>query len=220
MKFRLLLVLVVFCSLIASQNLTAGTGFGLFAGLSAPNDQMNNIYNSSKIEFSEESIGNFIREGTEAGYHIGAKVRFSLAGDFMFTGSAAWHKFPQSNIDVMDPVNDTALAVLTTTQNIIPITVGMNYYIINSTIGVYGTGELSYNYIYNSVDADYQGVPIPLEESPTDSRVGFGLGAGVDFDATLVTLNLEAKYSIANLIGKESGEETKSFFSLSLGIFF
>ncbi|MFH1049997.1 MAG: hypothetical protein V1779_03590 [bacterium] len=204
----------------SAQIVSAGTNIGLFAGLSTPNDEMNNVYNSSKIDLGDVKSGKLIREAASSGYHVGAKIRFSLTDDFSFTGSAAWHKFPQSSIDVKDPISDTTLAVLNSSQNIIPITAGMNFYIINSTIGVYGTGELAYNYIYNSVDVDYQGLPISIEESPTDSRVGFGLGAGLDIDLKLLMLNLEAKYNISNFIGKVSNEATKSYFTLSLGVYF
>jgi len=213
---------IFICALffLASKDLSAGTNIGLFAGLSTPNDEMNNVLNSSKIDLKNMEAGDLVREATSSGYHIGAKLRFSLSDNFSFTGSASWHKFPESKIDVKDPVNDTTLAVLSSTQNIIPITAGMNFYLINSTIGIYGTGELAYSYIYNSVDFDYEGIPISIDDSPTDNRVGFGLGAGIDLDAKLLILNLEAKYNISNFIGKVSNEETKSYFTLSLGVYF
>jgi hypothetical protein len=59
-----------------------------------------------------------------------------------------------------------------------------------------------------------------LDKSPTDSRVGVGIGAGVDLDIKILTLNLEAKYNLANLIGKTGSEQTKSYVSLSFGIMF
>ncbi len=219
MKKIFSLLFICFSLLISNQILKAETNFGFFAGLSTPNDEINNINNSS-LNLKGLESGKWLREAASLGYHIGGKMRFSLSDNFSFTGSAAWHKFPQSTIDVTDPVSGDTLAILKTTQNIIPITVGMNYYIINSTIGVYGTGELAYNYIHNSVDVDYEGVPISIEELPTDNRVGFGLGAGVDLDLKLLMLNLEAKYNISNFIGKVSNEETKSYFTLSLGVYF
>jgi hypothetical protein len=214
-KIYLVILILLFQQSVSS----AQTHFGLFAGLSTPNDQINNIYNSSKYQIGDNLL-DYFRESATVGYHIGAKIRFSMSDNFEFTGSAALHKFPESEIEVRNPENDTLLAVLTTSQNIIPLTVGLNFYIINSTIGIYGTGELSYNYISYTVDADYQGVPIPLERSTPDNRVGFGIGAGINFDIKLLILNLETKYNIANLIGTEKGEQQKNYLTVSLGVFF
>jgi len=214
--------LLVLCGLMffSAQNITVASNFGLFVGLSTPNDEVNNVYNSAKLNLNDLQPGKLIREASALGYHIGGKIRLSLSDDFSFTGSAAWHKFPESNIDVLDPTSGDTLARLTTTQNIIPITAGINFYLINSTIGLYGTGELAYSYIYNSIDVQYEDVPLEIEKTPTDSRVGFGLGVGADLDLQLLTLNLEAKYNISNLIGKVSNEETKAYFTLSLGVYF
>jgi opacity protein-like surface antigen len=220
MKILNYILLFIFVSIFAEQKLFSETNLGFFAGLSTPNNEINNVYNSEKINLNSIASGKLIREASSLGYHIGAKARFSLSDNFSFTGSAAWHKFTESNIDVIDPTSGDTLARLTTVQNIIPITAGINFYIINSAIGIYGTGELAYNYIYNSVDVQYEDIPISLEKSPTDNRVGFGLGAGIDLDLQLLTINLEAKYNISNLIGKESNEATKSYFTVSLGVFF
>jgi hypothetical protein len=63
-------------------------------------------------------------------------------------------------------------------------------------------------------------IPLNLDLSPNDSRVGFGLGAGVDLDLQIFNANIEAKYNMLNLIGKVSNEPAKAFYTLSVGIFF
>lgn len=212
--FTIVLTLLFFTSISYSL-----TNIGFNVGLSTPNDQINNVYNSNDYT-STSVLYKLFREGISSGYHIGAVGRFDLIDKFSIVGGIAWHKFPQTEIEVIDPTSGDTVASLETSQNIIPITVGVNFYLIRSILGVYGTGQLTYNYISNSVDYNYKNVPISLNQSPTDHRVGFGLGAGIDIDAILMTLNLEAKYNIINLIGKTNDEKTKSYFSLSLGVLF
>ncbi|MFP4528005.1 MAG: outer membrane beta-barrel protein [Candidatus Kapaibacterium sp.] len=199
--------------------LHAQVDIGFHLGLSTPNDQVNDIYNRDRFE-DNDSARNFVRDGTKAGYHIGMKARVSLTDNVLFVGSIAWNKFPQTDIYVTDPETGEVLTTLKSSQNIIPIGAGINFYLLRSFIGVYATGDLTYNYITSSVDYESEGIPIPLSSSPTDNRVGFGLGAGADLDLGLLTINLEGKYNQANLIGKESDEEAKAYYTLTLGIYF
>lgn len=194
------------------------TGFGFYFGLSTPNDQINNVYNSSKLD---NGVYDMFREGTKLGYHVGAKIRVGMSDNLFFVGGIAYHKFPQTTIDVKDPTrNDTVIATLQTSQNVIPITAGVNFFLIKQFIGLYAVGELTYNYVSSSVDYNQGSIPLSISKSPTDSRIGFGLGAGSDFDIKLITLNLEIKYNYINLIGQKAGEESKAFVSVSLGAIF
>ena len=217
-KFYLSLLLAFGAFLFSANNSNAQVGIGFIGGLSTPSDEINNIYNSDNLG----SVGKFVRDGAKTGYHFGVKIRMPLVSGIMLTGGAAWHRFPESTIDVNDPTTGSKLITLSTVQDIIPITAGINYYIINTGVGLYGTGELSYNYNKNTVNVDYNGTSIPanFDTAPTYNRVGAGFGAGIDFNAFLFLANLEAKYNYANIIGRDSGEELKAYFTLSLGIHF
>lgn len=204
-------------SLFSSFQLTALTGFGFYAGLSTPNDKVNDVYNKDNIQISEDIVGDLMREGTQTGYCIGIKGRFELSNNFTFKGGIGWNKFPRSDIEIVDSGADTSIGRIKASTNVVPISVGFNYYVFKSFLGVYGTGELTYNYISNAVETP-MGIDMPT--GPTDSRVGFGIGAGVDFDLPIITLNVEAKYNFMNLIGKVSGEEDKRYVTLSLGVVF
>ena len=208
--------LIACCIILSSKSLLAGPSLGLFAGFSTPN----NFDNLQTTIENGADLTKIIREGMSTGYHVGAELRYSLSDNFMFTGNVGWQKFPESNLDVINPDNGDTLAHLTSVQNIIPITAGVNFYLLHSIVGIYGVGELSYNYLYSSIDAQYGDVPVQIDESAKTSRVGFGIGAGLDFDISLATLNLELKYNIANLIGKETGEKDKNYLSISLGVLF
>lgn len=191
-------------------------------GLSTPNDQVNNIYNSGTLE-GQDVLGRLWREGTKLGYHLGIGLRLPLDENFKFVGGIAWHRFPETKIEIKDQTSQNLLATLQTTQNVFPINAGVNFYpLITDFINIYGTGELTYNFISSTVDYVKNDITFPLniDTAPMDNRVGFGLGVGFDIDIKLLILNLEAKYNFMNLIGKESGEPDKTYFTLSLGVVF
>ena len=217
--FKLLrfISIIFLTALFFNNNLLCQIGVGFTAGLSTPNNNVNDIYNKSRLQ-GEGVIANLYRDGTKLGYNIGMGVRVPLSDNFLFRAGINWHKFPETGIKV-----DTSNALyknITSSQNIIPIGAGFNYYIINSYIGIYLVGELTYNYMSASVD--WKGVaPISgVSASPTDSRVGFGAGFGIDLKMPLVTLNLEPKYNLANLIGKTTDEQSKNYITLNLAVFF
>ena len=207
---------------VINQSSFGQTSYGMFVGFSTPNSEINNIYNSNNLTQNDKNLGDFFRAGSKSGYNIGASIRFPLSGNFVFRGGIAIHRFPQTSIQVKDPTNGNLLATLNTTQNIVPITIGLNYYLFREFVGLYATGDLSYNYISSSVDVSQANtsVSLPIATSTTDNRVGFGVGAGADLDLKLILLNLEAKYNIANMIGQKPGESTKSYFSLTFGVYF
>ncbi len=218
MTIKKILLLVTFLGIILTKNAFSASELGIFAGFSSPNNEFNNLIPSLNDQNYE--LSQILNAGMKDGYHLGAMIRYDLSDNFLFRGTISWHKFPESNIDIVNPENGDTLALLTSTTNIIPITAGINFYLIKSFIGLYGFGELSYNYIYSSIDAKYGDIPLSIDKSPKDSRVGFGLGVGADLDLSITTLNLELKYSLANLIGKESEEKGKNYFAISLGILF
>lgn len=219
-KFILMFSLAILSVFFTANNAFGQIGLGFLAGFSTPNDKINDVYNSKNFDWGNNNIGSIIRNGAKTGYHFGIKARMPLAGGLSFTGSIAYNKFPDTKLEITNPNDPTNKVSLTTSQDIIPVAAGINYHIIRSVIGVYGLGELTYNYISNSVNVDTKGVDIPISSSPSYNRVGANVGAGIDFDLFLVNMNVEAKYNFTNLIGKETGESTKSFFSLSLGVYF
>ncbi|MFA6570593.1 MAG: outer membrane beta-barrel protein [Bacteroidota bacterium] len=215
---RIAVLLLVLSLLFTSS--AYSTEIGFVFGLSTPNDQVNNVYNGNPFK-SINSMQHWYKQGANSGFHIGLRARFNMSDNFSFVGGVAWHRFPETEIQVKDN-QDRLLTTLKTTQNIIPISAGVQFYLIKSVVGVYGIGELTYNYISNTVDVSYAGqdIPLNLDLNPTNSRIGFGIGAGADLDIKLVKLNLEGRYNLANFIGASAEEKSKAYFSLSLGVYF
>lgn len=195
--------------------------FGFQVGLSTPSDKVADVYNSSRVQLNKDSIGSLINNGMDAGYYIGVKGRIPLTDKIDLSLGLGWNRFPEAELTVVDPKDPTkVLMTLTSTTNVVPITAGLNMYLFKSFLGLYATGDIAYNYISTSVDYKYSGVDIPLQKSPADSRIGVGLGAGVDFDLKILKLNVEGKYNYMNLIGKDDAEKDKSYFTLGVGVFF
>lgn len=203
--------------------------FGFFLGLSTPNEQINNIYNSEKLE-QENVLGNLVRDGAKTGLHIGILAKIPLAADFELRASLAWHHFPETEMEISNPDQEisTAIANISTSQDLFPIAVGLNYLFLDGVVfDAYATGELAYYHFSN--DADYScwqlsevfpnQAPFDIDKSPSYNRVGFGIGAGCTFDAQIMKFNLEVKYNWANLIATESDESRKDFLNVSLGVF-
>lgn len=214
-------VLVLICFLSVSYNSFSQIGLGLFAGPSIPNEYINDFYNNNTINIGDtnNTIGSFFRESSRIGYHFGGKLRMNLTKNFVVNAGVTWHSFPATNIEIK--ANDTILAQYTNRDNVIPVSAGFNFYLIRSVLGVYLTGDLTYNFITHTLNVVQQTAEeIPLSLSPSDSRVGVGFGAGIDWDFNSLILNFDARYSIANLIGKSENEQSKSFLSFSVGVYF
>jgi hypothetical protein len=216
----LFLTLIIF-----SLNCYSQLGIGMFGGLATPSDKINDVYNSSKYNAGQNTY-DIIKGAAATGFCIGAKARLPLSSGLMFIGGISWNRFPQSQLTIDLPSGPPQSFVINTTQNIIPVTAGISYYVISiphdsGIFGIYGTGELSYNFISNSVTvASGPATGFPLNSTPTINRVGAGIGAGFDLDIKLFMLNLEGKYNFSNIIGRESGEGMKNYFTLTLGVFF
>ncbi len=201
-------------------------GLHFKAGLSTPNDQISQVYSDDNLTSSNISSGEFFSENADMGYHLGVAARVEISKMFHFVGGVEFHRFPRSEFKLVIPNEDTGeneVHKFKSTQNIIPIHAGINLAFINTELlNIYATGGFAYNYISNSVDYVTEesdiAVPLNLDLSPTDSRIGYFLGAGTDIDLQLLKINLELKYQHINLVGKDTGESDKRFLAVSLGI--
>lgn len=195
-------------------------GLHFKAGLSTPNEMIAKVYSDDNLTSSNIGSGNFFTDNAALGYHLGVSARVELSDMFHFVGGVEFHRFPRSEFKIKDPQTGE-IHQFKSTQNIFPIHAGINLAFINTNlVNVYTTGGFAYNYISNSVDyvTDDSDYSVPLDMSPTDSRIGYFLGAGTDLDLQLLKLNLELKYQHINLIGKDSGEPDKQFLAISLGV--
>lgn len=216
---RFIIIVTVVCSCTAY--LQAQTSLTLSAGLATPNTAINDIYNSNKIT-GTGNVYDLLLESASIGYNINARLRFPLGKKLFFSGGVGFSRFPQSNILIKDPATDSTLLTLQSVQNIIPISAGIDLFLFKSIVSPYLGGDLQYNYISNTVDypVNVVGVPLNLDKAPTDNRVGASVGGGLMIDLAVLSLNVDARYNIANFIGKTAQEKSKEYLTLTVGVSF
>ena len=201
---------------------------GFTAGLALPNNDVSQFYHqvrdSLRVDSNTTTVGRYLLDkATSVGYILGIKGRIELAERFDLALGIGLARFNEAQYNFIPATIgiDTSLAKIQSTSNIVPISVGINAYLLKSFINLYATGDVSYNYISYSYDIVLKNKPgIPITNSDNDSRLGYGFGAGVDFDLSLFKINVEAKFNVANIIGRSGDEQQKKYGTLTLGIIF
>jgi opacity protein-like surface antigen len=203
---------------------------GFTSGLALPNDNVSQFFHQTTGLFQIDSVTTkpskfLLDKATSIGYTLGVKGRIELAEKFDLTVGIGIARFNQGRYDLVVPILDTTVAQIQSTANVVPISVGINAYLLKSFISLYATGDVSYNYISYSYDYVWNNnlaIPIlrPDNGTDNDSRLGYGLGIGVDFDLNLFKLNLEVKFNSANIIGRSGDEKEKNYGTITLGIIF
>lgn len=215
------IILSLLTIVISSGKLHSQSSFGLFAGLATPSELLNQVYNTDLIR-SQNVTGILLREAANSGYTVGIRLRQHVDEQFWFVGGVSLARFPQSVIPIINQANtkDT-LAIMTTVQNVVPIQAGMMYQFNKGLVSFHVLGDVTYNYLMNSVDVAYnsQSFPLPPEDESVQ-RIGFGVGVGLDVHLKVITASLEAKMNTINFIGREIDEPERRFFSLTLGVHF
>jgi len=198
---------------------------GFTVGLALPNDNVSQFYNQVAAYIKTDSAttkpGRYILDkATSIGYTLSVKGRIELAERFDLALGIGIARFNQGQYDFIIS-NDTLSAKIQSTSNIVPVSVGMNAYIVKSFINLYVMGDVSYNYISYSYDIVWNKKPsIPVTNIENNSRLGYGFGFGIDFDLNLFKINLETKFNTANIIGRSGDEQQKNYGTITLGIIF
>jgi hypothetical protein len=188
---------------------------GFSGGISIPNEAVSNVLNSGE-EVDWESDKN--------GYNLGLNLRFDIPlTDWGLQGGISYHNFPES--EGIYSSNKEKKGAFTINKSIIAFSAGINYelFSVAEIVDFYIGTAPTYNYIIYTVELLDTGISIPLiddGESVSDGRLGLNFSTGIDVNAVVFTGNIEAKYSMINLVGTDDGEDLKSFFALSLGIYF
>ncbi len=208
MKKNILLISLVFVAFTSLSS--AQIDMSVFAGISTPNKQMSLVYedNNSPWDFAGKAIS--------IGWHLGTRMRLSVKPGFYAFFGMGWYRFSNAQIEVKYADTDTTYKIKAR-QDIIPIGIGAQYYIISSAIKFYVIGQINYNYF--TTHGEYLGLPAPnFDLSDATGRMGFQTGVGVEFNLVMAHPFFEFSYAMPNLLGKAAGEPTKQFFNFSLGV--
>jgi hypothetical protein len=99
----------------------------------------------------------------------------------------------------------------------VPISAGITVSATLSQLRLYALAELAYTLVNSSTDVERGELSFPLAlGSQSDHRVGAGIGAGIQLWLGILGIGVEGRYSIANLIGRTSGEQRKDYVSAVL----
>lgn len=99
-------------------------------------------------------------------------------------------------------------------------------YPIKSFLSPYITAGLNYNYISYSCDYVWkEGISIPVKTLESNSKesensLGYAVGAGLDIDLSLLSLNFEARWHTLNIIKTHSTEPNKNHVTFTIGVIF
>lgn len=196
---------------------------GAKTGLSLPGDDFSKSY--SKVS---DSVGNSqdlpstVSNLGASGFHLIGSAYIDLGDNLDLVLSLGYNSFTETQMQLRD-LSNNLIAKLSVTKNIIPIEVGMKYKVVKlGFISLYGVANTGYYLSNTSTDVEYTAgngtTNYNILTSETTSRIGYGFGAGVQFDFDSLKPFFEFKANGANLIGKENGEASKNYYTASIGI--
>lgn len=207
------ILLIVFLS-ISEDAKSQRVSFGVFGGMSTPNDAIANIFNKENFDLENNPLP-VLYGAMDAGWHLGINSKIKLSDKAYLDASVAWHSFPEITNKAKF---GEEVQLFDTKTSIIPLSLGVDYYLFENFVSIYVVGNLAYNHISTDIESAFDVIPETRDmfKERSDDRFGCGLGAGLEFDAVLLKVGIEAKYNWINLIGKVDGEETKNFMNLTL----
>jgi opacity protein-like surface antigen len=217
---KFLLPVILFFALSAALQSQSKTSFGFNAGVALPNDAINRLTDDGNITLSDTSFTKTkaLIEDSKTGYFLTAKLRFAASSKIHFFGGFSWYSFGTAEFELEDIANGEIVGKYESQTNYVPLSAGVNYYLVQMLADVYLVGELNYNYKSTSINIIEGISEIPNDIS--DNRLGFGLGAGVDIGLGEVKFNVEAKYHQMNFIGAGESEDASNIITLGVGFFF
>ncbi len=217
--------IIILLSFVSINLFAAGPlDFGVKFGLSVPSGDFDRVFNNL-IDTSKPNLVSKISDQASFGYHLGVNIRTTLLPYLDIYGGIAIHRFTQSTLKIVDPLNpNKTYPELNTVQNVIPISAGLNFNVLNlKVVKFYLNGEVNYNYISYTTDikiGNSATLPLNYQESEVQKRIGYGFGLGVEGNLMMIKAYLEAKINQSNVIGRLDNEELKKFYTLTVGIYF
>lgn len=213
-------------SLLAAGDLE--TGFT--AGASIPSDKVGKFSNLQSVVLTigtkDSTLNNLQNDVINTGYNLGVRVRLPLSESINLIGGLGIHRFPEAQLIVKDNNDSTKIwATLSEVNNFIPFDAGLNIDILDIKLfKVYGLVNVSYNFLYKTVDLVQEDnnvtIPVTYTESNMSNRFGAGLGLGINFDLKLIDVGLEGRFNRSNVLMAENGELNKDFYTLNVVVFF
>ncbi|MBX3044980.1 MAG: hypothetical protein KIT33_09480 [Candidatus Kapabacteria bacterium] len=211
----------IFILIVSISESKTFTNFSVSGGIALPSSEVNNIFNSNRINTADTNTPflNFVRPESQSGYSLSGKLSFELTESAHFFGGFGLSGFSKQQFDLENP-NGEHNGNLEIKTNIYSINAGVHYYLTDNSLFIYTISNLSYNFIASSLTTIESPTSLRIENNPTDSRLGFSLGIGLELPLSELSLIIESKYTNLNYIGKVSGENIKSLIQIEFGLRF
>ena len=209
---KLILIIAIFF-LMVSPSFSQGLGIG--GGLS--------FWTDNNITLNNLGI-NLINKDEKAGYNVNLRAKFH-SGFITYTINAGWNRFVISDVSFEEP-NTNSTFSFTLSQNIFPIAPGFQLNLIDlELINIYVGGEVSCSFIRNSIDnsgsSGVFGIPsMIMFGDETQLRFGAAPSAGVEINFGIITLDVNARLQLMNLINRKQGEELTTYLMANVSVFF
>jgi len=183
---------------------------GIGAGLAIPNDEI--------AQASTDLINNGVQGAEERasnGYYVELRGRFG--GDLALTAAVGYNKFVENRSTYYDAGNQKV--ELTTSQVMVPISVGADMRLSEGFVVPYLTLEATYNYYYRSFEGGSGGF-LPSIKSTGEPRIGAAIGGGLNFDLAVADVSVGARLHVANLLNQDIGETEVYYLQLGTVVYF
>ncbi len=145
------------------------------------------------------------------GYHFGAKAKLGLPLlPVKFTGQVYYNTFSGSQ-DVFGYNVDVSTSMLI-------IGAGAEYSLIPGPVSPYLGLDV---FLASAGETKFEAAGLPEQTIEGNSRMGLGLGAGLDFKLLpMFDIDAAVKYNMYNLVGKEDGEEDFNAVTVTVNFMF
>lgn len=217
---KIFIVLVVFYMSIFSVKAEI-FDIWVHIGIATPSANVATLYTEDLFDDFE----GFVDNGADIGWSIGFNPQLILGDKTNLSFYLGYTRFSAANAKVINPETEDLENFFNTETTVIPIKVGINYYVVDSffdILGIYVKGDIAYNYLSNSITGigDYYDEVIDLKNQEF-GRLGAGIGLGFDIELPIVLdFGIDIEYNWLNLIGKEDDELAKNYLGLALTIGF
>src|ERR1035437_9005124 len=196
MKIKYFSILIIIFMMLTTSSFTQGIKFGIGGGLSTISNSTSGLnYN--------------------AGYNIAAKAKLEIPLFPLRPVVSIQYYILNGSYGFTTPVGNISGS---TTQKIFSAGIGAEYSLLPGPISPYLALDIGFN---NIGEVKYDPAILNQFSYPAIARTGLDIGAGVEITIPfLITFDVNAKYNMLNLFGKQGGEGSISVFNLHLTVLF
>jgi hypothetical protein len=166
---------------------------------------------------------NLIDKDKKTGINLNARIKLGSDNNLRYVFNGGWNRFSIDQIKITDNQNNSYQ--LSLSQNIFPLSAGLELGFPASSSRVYVCGDAVYNIIKNSIDYNKTinnysvGIPVIFGDQTT-YRIGASVGAGVELKLAFLLFDINARLHIMNILNKADNETSTSYLMTNITIFF